>query len=80
MCPSCGPVSLCSCVRVLGLEEGRNETRNSWVPKIPSHTQPIQQEGSRGTSMVVQGEDSELPMHGAWVPSLVRALDPTCCN
>ena len=26
------------------------------------------------------GQDSTLPMQGAWVPSLVGELDPTCCN
>ena len=45
--PSCGHASLCSCVRVLELKEGKNKT-NSWVPKIPSHIQPVQQEGSGG--------------------------------
>ena len=25
-------------------------------------------------------EDSVLPIPGAWILSLVRELDPTCCN
>ena len=78
--PSCGHASLCSCVRVLELKEGKNKTKNIWVAKIPSHIQPTQQEGSRGTSLVVQDEDSKLPVHGARIPSLVRELDLTCCN
>ena len=26
------------------------------------------------------GKDSELPVQGAWIQSLVRKLDPTCCT
>ena len=78
--PSWGHASLCSCVSVLELKEGKNKTKNIWVPKIPSHIQPTQQEDSRGTSLVVQGEDSELPVHRAQIPSLVRGLDLTAAT
>ena len=33
-----------------------------------------------GTSLVIQCEDSMLPMQETQVGSLVRELDPTCCN
>ena len=35
---------------------------------------------SSGTSLVVQRLRLQVPMQGAWVQSLVRELDPTCCN
>ena len=33
-----------------------------------------------GTSLVVQWLRLHAPKAGAWVPFLVGALDPTCCN
>ena len=33
-----------------------------------------------GTSLVVQWLRLQAPSAGAWVPSLVRELDPTCLN
>ena len=35
---------------------------------------------SAETSLVVQRLRLRVPMQGAWVQSLVRELDPTCCN
>ena len=33
-----------------------------------------------GTSLVVQWRRLQAPRQGAWVPSLVRELNPSCCN
>ena len=56
-------------------------------PKISSQSRDVVSLGlsqdqaySWVTSLVVQWQDSVLPMQGAWVRSLVRELDPTCHN
>ena len=36
--------------------------------------------GSQGLPWWTSSWDSEFPMQGTWVPSLVRELDPTCYN
>ena len=56
-------------------------------PKISSQSRDVVSLGlsqdqaySWVTSLVVQWQDSVLPMQGAWVRSLVRELDPICSN
>ena len=60
-------------------------------PKFENHTEPetepgseSSQSGSRVLSRDIPGgpvgKDSELPMQGAWVGSLLGELDPTCHN
>ena len=38
----------------------------------------VKRNSVQGDFAVVKGSGSMFPMHGAWVPSLIRELDPTC--
>ena len=54
--------------KILVKTEGRVVRRDTAVQKFKL----------RGTSWWASGQDFTLPMWEAWVPSLVRELDPTC--
>ena len=68
-----------------GMGESKNELCSELEQEVLACVPGFQEiyiniEIDMGTSEVISGQDTKLPMQGAQVRSLVKELDPTCHN